>query len=260
MPTKHYENGITPTGNSIITSDIFITGRTHWVDSQTGDNGNAGTEEAPLATLAQAITNATASNGSVIIVKAGHTETLTSSLSFSKAGLLFFGLGSGTSKPTFTVNGNVDMFSLAAAYNRIYNFRFAAGTAAHTSRIDVAASRCSIIDCDFVCGANDLESITLTASANSTLISGCTFTVTADGPDAAIEIEATGAAGVEINNCTFDGGSYGFDAGAINSTVAHTSYRYINCTLTNYADITHTAAAKGIVSGVVAGDGCNVEV
>lgn len=262
MATKHFENGIVSTssgGDSIISSDIFTTGVVTWVDSVNGNDSNAGTEESPLATLSAAITAATASNGDIIILKAGHSETLTSSLSLSKAGLHIFGLGSASTKPSFTVNGNVDMFSIGAAYVWLYNLRFPAGTNAHTARINCDAANIRIENCDFICGANDLESITVTANADHLEVVGSTFTVSADGPDAAIEVEAV-MDGLKVNNCTFDGGSYGFDAGAINSAVAHVNYRYINCTLTNYADISHTDAAKGIVSGVVAGDGSHVEV
>lgn len=262
MGTKHFENGLAASnsgGNSLITNDIILTGVVTWVDSVNGNDSNAGTEEAPLATLSAAITAATANNGDVIILKASHAETLTGSLSISKAGLHIFGLGSGSNKPSFTVNGNIDLFNISGAYCYLYNLRFPAGSAAHTSRINCDAAGIRIADCEFLCGANDLESITVTANADNLRIENCTFTVTANGPDAAIEVEAV-QDGLEVLNCTFDGGTHGFDAGAINSGVAHLNFRYIDVTLTNYADITHTAAAKGMVSGAVVGDGCHIEV
>lgn len=264
MATSHYENGIVATtagGSTDFSNDVFVTGDVYWVDSVNGNDGNAGTNRnAPLATLSQAITNATANNGDVIFFEADHTETLSASQSFSKAGLTFIGLGSGTSKPSFTVNGNVDMFSLDAARNRIVGFQFPVGTASHTARINVAAATCKIEDCDFSCGANDLESITIADAGDDCTIQGCTFTVTADGPDAGIEVEAAGVLGLKVISCTFDGGSSDFDAAGLNSAVAHTEYLYRDNTLTNKASIIHTAAATGICTGTVAGDGSRVEI
>jgi hypothetical protein len=258
-----YENGIASTtsgGDSFITNDIIITGAVTWVDSVNGNDSNAGSEESPLETLAQAITNATANNGDVIVIKSGHAETLAASQSFSKAGIKVYGLGSGTNRPSFTVNGNVDMFSLDAANVELNNLYFPAGTAAHTSRINIAAAGCVVKSCGFQCGANDLETITVEDAGDHSTISSCTFTVTADGPDAAIEIESATALGLQVTGCSFDGGSDGFDAGAINSAVAHTEFIYTNNTLSNFADIVHTAAATGWCSGTVAGDGCHVRI
>lgn len=264
MATKHFENGIVGTtedGDALITSDIFVTGVVYYVDSASGNDANAGTNRnAPLATLAQAITNATANNGDIIILEEGHAETSASSIAMSKAGISVLGLGAGSTKPAFTVNGNVDLIAITGARCRIYNLRFPVGTAAHTSRIDVGAAGCLIQDCDFSCGANDLESITIPDAGDDCTIDGCTFTITADGPDAAIEVESATALGLKVTDCTFDGGDYDFDAAAINSGVAHTEFLYLDNTLANKASIIHTAASKGLCSGTVAGDGSRVEV
>lgn len=264
MATSHFENGIVATtagGSSDFYNDIFVTGDVYYVDSVNGNDGNAGTNRtAALATLAQAITNATANNGDVIFFEASHAETLTSSQSFSKAGITFVGLGAGSTKPSFTVNGNIDMFSLDAARNRIIGFQFPAGTASHTARINVAAANCRIEDCDFTCGANDLETITIADAGDDLTVKDCSFTISADGPDAAIEVEAAGVLGLTVESCTFDGGDYDFDAAAINSGVAHTEFMYRENTLSNNASILHTAAAKGICTGTIAGDTSRVEI
>lgn len=260
---KIFENGIISTsasGDSFISSDIIINGSVHWVDSVNGNDSNAGTEEAPLATLAQAHTNATADNGDVVILKSGHTETVTSSISLSKAGLAIYGLGSTSSAPNFTCNATIDMMDISGSDISITNLYFPASTAAAISRVNLASGSggSSINSCTFLCGANDLETITV-ASGSDLVVYNSTFTVSADGPDAGIEIEAA-VRGFTVDTCTFDGGSYGFDAGGINSGQAHLNYRYNAITLTNYADITHTASAKGLCSGTVAGDGCHVNI
>lgn len=264
MATKHYENGIVGTsegGSTDFSADVFVTGAVYWVDSVDGNDSNSGlNRNSPKATLASALTSATASNGDVIFLESGHTETLTSSLVLNEAGITVIGLGSGSNKPSFTVNGNVDMFDLTAARVRLYGLRFPAGTAAHTARINVGAADCILEDCDFICGANDLNTITVPDAGDYLEINGCTFTITADGPDSSILVEAAAVLGLKVIGCQFDGGSFDWDDAGLYSAFAHTNYLYRNNTLTNKASIIHTAAAKGICTGTIAGDGSRVEV
>lgn len=265
MGTKHYENGIiatTESGDIIIYSDIFVTGSVFWVNSVGGSDANAGTNRtAPKATLAGAITAATANNGDVIIIESGHTETSASSIALSKAGIKIFGLGTGSSKPSFTCTGAVDLFNVTGARVGLYNLRFPVGTTAtNTSRVNINAVKVNLKDCDFLCGVQDLESVTITASGTDAEIDGCSFTISADGPDSAIRIESASSLGVKIISSTFDGGSVDFDDAAIYSTVAHTEFFYDRNTLINKASIIHTAAAKGICTGTIAGDTSRVEI
>lgn len=264
MATRHYENGIvgaSENGHEDIYTDVFVTGSVIFLNSTTGNDANAGTNRnAPKATLSSALSAATASNGDVIIAESTHAETLASSLSISKAGLFIYGLGSGSNKPSFTVNGNVDMFSLDAARIKLHNLRFPIGTAAHTSRVNFGAAGCKLYGCDFLCGANDLESITLPDAGDDAEINACTFTISADGADSAIKVESATLLGLKIIDCTFDGGSYDFDDAGLYSAVAHTEFYYLRNILTNKASIIHTAAAKGICVGTIAGDGSRVQI
>jgi len=265
MATKHYENGIVSSsagGDTDLGTDIFVTGDVFWVDSVNGNDSNAGTNRtAPKATLSSAISAAAANNGDLIILEANHSETLTSSLTISTAGLRIMGLGTGSTKPAFTCDAAIDMFNITGARVEINGLRFPAGTTANnTSRINVGAAGIRIINCDFTCGANDLESITVPDAGDDCEINGCTFTISADGPDAAIEIESASVLGLKVIGCTFDGGSSDFDAAAINSGVAHTEFLYRGNTLTNNASIIHTAAATGQCIGTIAGDSSRVEV
>lgn len=265
MATKQFENGIIGTtegGFADFSQDIFTTGAVFWINSVNGNDSNAGTNRnEPKATLASAISAATANNGDIIFLESGHTESLGSAITLSKAGITIVGLGSGTNKPKFTVNAAVDGIDITAVRNRLYNLRFPVGTTAtNTSRVNVGATGCSIVDCDFLCGANDLHTITLPAAAVDCEINGCSFTISSDGADEAIIVESASALGLKVIGCTFDGGSYAFDNGAIYSAVAHTEYLYRDNVLVNLAHIIHTAAAKGMCTGTVAEDGCRVEV
>ncbi len=86
---------------------VLSFGNIWYVNSSTGsDTANNG--KAPnqaFATLSAASSAATASNGDIIYIAPGHTETLTSatSLTLSKAGITVIGLGSGSLRPTFTL-------------------------------------------------------------------------------------------------------------------------------------------------------------
>ena len=260
------ENGFVSTtsgADPFIYNDMVITGSVHWVDSVNGSDGNAGSEVAPLATIGQAITNATANNGDLIIVKSGHTETLTSAIALSKAGLKIFGVGSGSSAPNILVNAAIDGFNVTGDDCEINNIYFLAGTTTtNTSRINIDADNVRIKGCTFLCGAYDAESITITANGTNADIDSCTFTVSANGPQAGIEVESASATGLRVYSCSFDGGSgtNNFDNGCINSAVAHTGYVYDTITLTNGAKVTHTAASKGWISQPIAGDGSTLNV
>lgn len=265
MATKHYENGLVEIADGGITdtvADIFVTGAVYWVNSVTGNDANAGTNRnAPKATLAGAISAATANNGDLIVIEADHSESLGSSVSISKAGLRIMGLGTGSSKPSFTVTAAVDGLNFSAARCEISNCRFPAGTTtANTSRCNLGAAGLRVFDCDFLCGANDLETITVPDAGDDAEVNGCTFTVTADGPDSAIRAESATTLGLKVIGCQFDGGTVDFDDAGLYSSVAHTEFLYRDNVLLNKASIIHTAAAKGQCVGTVAGDGSRVEV
>lgn len=255
------ENGLTSdsSADSFVTSDMIITGSVYWVDSVTGSVSGPGSYEAPYATLDQAVGAATAANGDVIIIKSGHTESVGSAITINKAGLKIFGIGSGSSAPNFTCTANVDAIDITAAEVEITNLYFPIGTTANnTSRINIGAAGCKIKSCTFLCGVRDIETITVPDTGDYARIESCAFTVSADGPTSGIRIESATSVGVRIESCSFNGGSYSWDNGAIYSAVAHTGFQYVGNTLTNRADIVHTAAAKGWCVGTIAGDDCHV--
>lgn len=264
--SRNYENGIISTtagGSTDLSGDFETTGVVYWVDSVNGNDSNAGTNRnEPKATLSSALTAATTANGDIIILEAGHAETLSASLSITKGGIRIMGLGTGSNKPSFTVDAAIDGISITTGgYIDLNNLRFPEGTTtANTSRINVDADGVRITDCDFLCGANDAETITLTGNATNCTITGGSITVTADGPDSGIEIESATAYGLVIDGMTFDGGDHNFDNGAIYSTVAHLEYLYRNLVLTNKANVIHTAAAKGQAYQYVLGDGSYLQL
>ena len=256
------ENGLVDEdsgADEFIASDLIATGAVHWVDSVNGNDSNSGSESEPLATLQQAITNATANNGDIIIIKSGHTQTISTTITISKAGLKIFGVGEGSLAPVFTLAAATDGISITANNVEINNLYFAAGTTANnTARVNIDAANVRVKGCTFVCGQYDVSSITITANGLYAEIISCSLSISANGPDHGILIESASAVGLRIVSCAFNGGSYNWDLGAIYSAFAHLNYIYDSNTLTGNAQIVHTAAAKGILSNTIAGEGSTV--
>jgi hypothetical protein len=106
-------------------------GTMFFVDSVTGDDGNAG--RAPsnaLATLDAAIGKCTANKGDVIIVMPNHAETVTgaSGITFDVAGVTVIGLGHGAQRPRFLMDGGTTVTAvISAADVSLENLVFSGG-------------------------------------------------------------------------------------------------------------------------------------
>jgi hypothetical protein len=217
-----------------------------------GDDGRSGrSKESSLATLAYALTLATASKGDTIYLLPGHAETITAAIDINKIGVNIIGLGNGKLRPAITCNAAIDCMTVTVADVRIENLYFLASTLTGvTARINVAAANCVIEDCLFLVGEFDLETITIAATGDDLLVKNCQFISNAAGEgDAAIEIEAAGVDGLQVIGCHFDGfdDTQGWDTGAINSGAAHTRCLIKENTSLYGAGIIFSAAATGII-------------
>lgn len=171
------------------------------------DASNRGQDpDAPYATLAYAIAQASANQGDKIYLLPGHSETRTAAITVDKAGLSIIGLGQGQDQPEFTCDYAGDLFNITAADCLIENVYFQEATAAATAQINLAAARATIRGCTFECGANDLDNITVPAGGAGSRIESCTFRITANGPDSAITVEG-GCDNLAVLDNYFDGGS-----------------------------------------------------
>lgn len=123
---------------------LFTTGKTFYVHSTTGSDGNSGEDtSAPKATVDSAISSCRANKGDKIILLPGHAETVTAtSIALDVAGVSIIGLGSGLMRPTFT-------FGAAAA------------------TITVSAANCAWMGCHFIANFADVAgAFTLGAAKN----------------------------------------------------------------------------------------------
>ena len=165
-------------------------GNVFWVNNSTvlnagaaaGSDNNRGTYQRPFATLQYALDSCTAGRGDIIFVGAGHAETVANAtgLLFNKAGVAIVGLGSGSTRPTFTFTAAAANIPITAANVSIQNCLFVAnfadvasvftatGTATPT---DFSVASCEFRDTSSI--LNFLSVITGNATANS--LNGLSF-------------------------------------------------------------------------------------
>lgn len=135
-------------------------GKVFWVNNSTvvgdgavaGSNSNPGTYQRPFASIDYAVGKCTANRGDIIVVMPGHVETVTAAggLDLDVAGVAIIGLGTGTKRAqiNFTTVTTADM-DVDAANITLINLLFTGGIDALTGPIDINASDCSLINCEY---------------------------------------------------------------------------------------------------------------
>ena len=208
---------------------FFVGGGTVAVNGKAASDTNNGlTPQQPLSTIdgsAGAFAKVKAGRGDTIVLLPGNVTSSTA-IAFDTDDVTLTGFPNqgNINSSSITVNTAIDGINVTGANAIIENLHFAAGTSANnTCRIDAGAAGLTVRDCTFECGVYDLETITIPAAGLHTTIENCRFYVTANGPDAAIEIEAAAAHFITIKNNVFHGqnATNGWDVAAINSGVAH---------------------------------------
>ena len=187
----NYPNGV---GGGITLREIPIhtsyPGKVFWVYNGTalqggqrgGSDANRGTFQSPFATVAYAITQCTASRGDVVMVKAGHTESIANATAFAMnvIGVAVVGAGAGALRPTFTF------------------------TTANTATIPVSAANCAFKNCIFVANFLSIAACFTVATAANFAVEDCLFTDTSSVLNFLNIVKTTGAAntadGLTFNN------------------------------------------------------------
>ena len=209
MPISNYPKGFAH-GVNVRGLPLLNTyaGNVFWVDSGTGSDANRGTFDRPFKTIDYAVGKCTASNGDVIMVFPGHTETVTAAagLDLDVAGISLIGLGNGSDRPTidFTTAVGADM-DVDAANITMANFLFTGGVDALAGPIDVNAADFSLLGCetrDVTGQATDF--IVTDANADRMLIDDWVHRgASGAGADTAITI--VGGDNITIRNFWIDG-------------------------------------------------------
>lgn len=114
---------------TVILDRYGVPGNAWFVDSGHPDasTSNSGASpEAPLSTLASAVSKATANNGDHIYLMPGHAESLSSSntVELSKAGITVVSLGKGADRGTFTLTDATRAFTSTANGVRVFGLVF----------------------------------------------------------------------------------------------------------------------------------------
>lgn len=101
-PTKYTSLDVAGVPTMGMNGIPMTSGNVWFVSSVIGSSVNAGSFDAPFATITQAQT--AASTGDVVVLMSGHAETITAAagIDLSKAGVIYVGLGTGNLLPTFT--------------------------------------------------------------------------------------------------------------------------------------------------------------
>lgn len=199
-----FANGVTVRGMPLLNS---YPGNVFWVHSGTGSDGYKGTFDRPFGTIDYAIGRCTASRGDVIMVKAGHTETISAAagIALDVIGVAVVGMGTGTLRPTINFTATASTLTISAASCTLYNVLLTGGIDAVVSPVVVSASDCAIINCEYrdVTG-QCTDGILTTAGADRLLIDGLRYDgAVAAGTNAAIAI--VGGDGIVIRNFRIDG-------------------------------------------------------
>ena len=252
MPFSNYPNGFA-NGVAIRGLPVLNTygGNLFVVDSGAGSNSNDGTHNRPFSSLDYAVGKCTANNADIIVVKAGHTETVTAAggLDLDVAGITIIGLGNGDDRPTvnFTTATGADM-DVDAANITVQNILFTGGIDALTGPIDVNAADFAMINCETrdVTGQGT-DWIVADANADRMLIDGWVHRGAAAAGGASA-LQLVGGDNTTVRNFWIDGN---FDTAAIenvttaavNLTVGGGSNSANYIRNRNSADVAFTAVA-----------------
>lgn len=206
----------------------------------------------PLATLAQAITNAAAND--IIVCMSGHTETLTAVQTIATAGLTILGEGTGNDRPRFTRNVNDFLWDITGAGVTIDNIYFVASSTATTSaKVRTAGATTIINNCYFQQGANDTgPALQFITGAGTARITSTTFissaTAVSAQPESAVKV-TNALTTMDMDTVVFDGNTTGWsNVYAFSGDAAITRLRAVNIDLLNDSDMILATGTVGHVT------------
>lgn len=178
-----------------------------WVDSNGSANGD-GTFQRPYSTIDAAVGACTASKGDVIVVKAGHVETITAAagLALDVAGITILGLGNARNRPQINYTTAVGAsMKVSAANIAMDGFWFTGNIDALTNPIHVDAADFTLTNWTWTDQTGEATDVVLTtANANRMQLASFEFeSATTAGTNAGIAI--VGGDGIKIHDFVADG-------------------------------------------------------
>lgn len=226
-------------------------GNVFWVDSNGGTNDNTGRFDRPFATIDAAVGACTASKGDIIMVKAGHVETVSAAggLALDVAGITVQGLGNGRNRPQINFTATTSTMTVSAANISVDNLWLTGGIDAVASAVVVSAADFTFTNFTYsdVTGQCTVFLLT-TAGADRMELANFEYDgAVAAGTGAAIAI--VGGDGIKIHDFVMDGN---FSVGGIDvRTTATTDLKVWNV----WSFRTRNAADIFIVDTITASTG-----
>lgn len=139
--------------------------------AKTGSNGNDGSFNAPFATIDYAVGKCTAGRGDIIMVKPGHTETISSAtgLALDVAGVAVVGLGVYNSRPTLTLDtATTAEIAITAANVSLVNLVIKANFADIVRAVSTTKAGTTLVGVDFLDTAVDMNFLTAIKATSTT--------------------------------------------------------------------------------------------
>ena len=180
MTMSHFQHGFNG-GVSVRGMPVLnaYAGNVYWVDSGSGLNGD-GTFTRPYSSIEIAINSGklTANNGDIVMVKPGHAETVSAAggLDIDVAGISIIGTGSGSTRPTITLDtADTADIDIDAANVTIENIIISANFADIATAFDVNAVNFTLRGCHFQATAVDMNFLVCVQDGATTTSSGITI-------------------------------------------------------------------------------------
>ena len=183
-------------------------------------------------TIASALSACVANRGDVIKVLPGHTESVSTTITVSVAGVKIVGIGHGTNRPNLTqaTTGSSGVMTISAANVWVENIYFTGSATGTNERFLIltasTATYFTAKNCVFEAKSKNLDSVTVNKGCDHIRFIGCEFLGTVAGPDTAIDIlpMTTSIVDVRIIDCFFDYlTSAGVDDGCIQVSVSNSA-------------------------------------
>lgn len=196
-------------------------GDIYFVNSN-GGGGSKGTFDAPFLTVSEALSAVTNDKGDLIVVKAGHTETLSATVSSSASGFAIIGQGWGDMRPTFTngLSGTDDAFDLSGDDVSIINLKWKEAASGTTITVlNLSGDHVYLGGNYFELGATTKLAVVHDTAAVGMISERNTFYGTAAGPDYAFNFEAQMKNFRSYDDVFHFGESAGVDNGCYHFTV-----------------------------------------
>ena len=253
----HYPNGIGGASGDVLTSEkpLLVSGNIWYVHSPSGADagGTVGqSREAPLATLAQAVTNA--ANDDIIVLMDGHAETVTAAQTLSKR-LTLVGDGSVGGQPSaqFTLNAvAATLITVSTDSVEIRNLKFNANAQGSFSpKISVTAGHFRMVGCRLEGNASDVVAVlSLGTGSDNARIQNATFlSVSASGSTQPISAISGGTlSGIELEGTVLSGGEIGWSSLYPVDLGNQTAFRSLGCSFLFGADISLGATSTGWIT------------